>query len=61
MLILTRKPGERIHIGDDITITIVDRDRNKIRVGIEAPRGVGIWREEISPRAATNPPAEPQP
>lgn len=58
MLVLSRRCGERIHIGNDITITVVDVDRNKIRLGIDAPSHVGIWREEISPR--TNPPAEPQ-
>lgn len=60
MLVLSRKRGERIHVGDDVTITVVDIDRGKIRIGIEAPRDVRVYREEISPRNAT-PPAEPQP
>lgn len=34
-------------VGDDIVITVIDIDRGKIRLGIEAPKGVPIWREEI--------------
>ena len=49
MLVLSRKLGEVISIGDDITITVVDIDRGKIRLGIEAPRNVPIWREELLP------------
>jgi len=47
MLVLSRKLGEKIHIGPDITITIVDIDRGKIRLGIEAPREVPIFRDEL--------------
>lgn len=47
MLVLSRKLGEVIRIGDDIVITIVDIDRGKIRVGIEAPRKVPIFRKEL--------------
>lgn len=47
MLVLSRKPGERIHIGDDIVITLVRVGPNNSRIGIEAPRGVSIRREEI--------------
>lgn len=47
MLVLTRKPGERILIGDDIVVTILDVRGDGIRVGIDAPRGVRIQREEI--------------
>ena len=49
MLVLSRRPGESVVIGDDITITVVDIDRGKIRLGIEAPRNVPIWREELLP------------
>lgn len=49
MLVLSRKLGERICIGDNIVITVVDIDRGKIRLGIEAPREVPIYREEIKP------------
>ncbi len=47
MLVLSRKLGEKIHIGDNICITIVDIDRGKIRLGIEAPRDVPIFRQEL--------------
>ena len=48
MLVLSRKPGERILIGDDIAITIVRIGPNNVRVGIEAPRELNIVREELT-------------
>jgi carbon storage regulator len=53
MLVLSRKLGEKIFIGDNICITVVDIDRGKIRLGIEAPRDVPIYRQELLP---INPP-----
>ena len=50
MLVLSRKPGERIHIGDDIVITIVRIGPNNVRVGIEAPKDLNIVREELCGR-----------
>ena len=47
MLILTRKPGESLYIGDNIKVTIVEIKGNQIRVGIEAPSDQRIYREEI--------------
>ena len=47
MLVLSRKLGEKIYIADNICITIVDIDRGKIRLGIEAPRDVPIFRQEL--------------
>lgn len=47
MLVLSRKLGEKIYINDNICITVVDIDRGKIRLGIEAPRDVPIFREEL--------------
>jgi carbon storage regulator len=47
MLVLSRKLGEKIHIGDNICITVVDIDRGKIRLGIEAPRDVPVYRQEL--------------
>lgn len=47
MLILTRKPGESVYIGDDIRITIVEIKGHQIRVGIDAPKDFRIYREEI--------------
>ena len=47
MLILTRKTGETILIGDDIEVTITSIDQNKVRVGIKSPAHIPIYREEI--------------
>jgi carbon storage regulator CsrA len=49
MLVLSRKETERVVIGDDIVITIVRVAGSKVRIGIEAPRGVSIRREELAP------------
>ena len=48
MLVLSRKLGEKIYINDNICITVVDIDRGKIRLGIEAPADVSIAREEVA-------------
>jgi carbon storage regulator len=47
MLVLSRKAGERILIGDDVALTIVRVGPNSVRVGIEAPRSTNIVREEL--------------
>ena len=47
MLVLTRKPGEKIHVGSDITITVLEIKGNKIRIGIEAPDDVTVLRAEL--------------
>jgi carbon storage regulator len=47
MLVLSRKAGERILVGDDVAITIVRIGPNSVRVGIEAPRSTNIVREEL--------------
>jgi len=47
MLVLSRKPGERIMIGDNVTVTIVRIGPNTVRLGIEAPRNLNIVREEL--------------
>ncbi len=47
MLILTRKTGESILIGDHIEIVITSIDQNKVRVGIKSPANVPIYREEL--------------
>lgn len=52
MLVLSRKLGEKIMIGDGIVVTIVKIDRNQIRIGIEAPGDVPVYREEILPTRA---------
>jgi carbon storage regulator len=50
MLVLSRKLGERIFIGEHIVITVADIGRGKIRLGIEAPKDVPVWREELKPK-----------
>ncbi len=50
MLVLSRKQSQQIVIGPDIRITIVKLDRNQVRLGIEAPRGMTILREELIAR-----------
>ncbi len=47
MLILTRKPGESLYIGNDIKITVVEIKGHQIRIGIDAPAEFRIYREEI--------------
>jgi carbon storage regulator len=47
MLILTRKLGESIAIGDDIKITFLDIKGKQLRIGIEAPKHVSVHRDEI--------------
>lgn len=50
MLVLTRKPGEGIVIGDDVFIKIVEVKGGGIRIGIDAPRNTKIYRQEIYDR-----------
>ncbi|EAX46813.1 carbon storage regulator, CsrA [Thermosinus carboxydivorans Nor1] len=47
MLALTRKCGERIVIGDNITVTVVDVKGDSVRLAIDAPRDVKVWRGEL--------------
>ncbi len=50
MLILTRKLGEQITIGDDITITLLEVKGTQVKLGIEAPQDISIHRKEIYER-----------
>jgi len=50
MLILTRRVGETIKIGEDISVTVLGVKGNQVRVGIGAPRDVAVHREEIYQR-----------
>ena len=52
MLILTRRSGETIAIGNDITVTVLGINGNQVRIGIEAPRDVPVHREEVAARIA---------
>jgi len=47
MLILTRRVGETVMIGDDVTVTVLGVKGNQVRLGINAPRSVAVHREEI--------------
>lgn len=47
MLVLSRKVGERIVVGDNVTITVVDVRGDKIRLGIEAPKEIPVHRQEV--------------
>jgi carbon storage regulator len=53
MLILTRKLGEQIAIGDDIRITLLEIKGSQAKLGIEAPRSIGIYRNEVYEKIVT--------
>jgi carbon storage regulator len=47
MLIVTRRPGEKVMVGEDIVVHVMEIVGNSVRVGIDAPRSVPVYREEI--------------
>ncbi|RUO37175.1 carbon storage regulator [Aliidiomarina shirensis] len=47
MLILTRRVGETLMIGDDVTVTVLGVKGNQVRIGVNAPKDVSVHREEI--------------
>jgi carbon storage regulator len=55
MLVLTRKTGQRIRIGEDITLVITEINGDSVRVGFDAPKSVVILREEIYERVHYDP------
>lgn len=63
MLILTRRVGETLMIGDDVTVTVLGVKGNQVRIGITAPKDVGVHREEIYQKIGKEgmPPAEQDP
>lgn len=47
MLVLTRKNGESIKIGDDIEITVISSKNDQVKIGIKAPKNIDVFRKEI--------------
>ncbi len=58
MLILTRRAGETVMIGNDITITVLGVKGNQVRIGINAPKDIPVHREEIYERIQSEKNAE---
>lgn len=57
MLILTRRVGETLQIGNDISVTVVEVNGNQVRIGIAAPKDVPIMRDDAKKRQPTAQPA----
>ena len=53
MLILTRRTGETLMVGDEVTVSVLGVKGNQVRIGINAPKEVGVHREEIYKRIKT--------
>jgi len=51
MLVLTRRLGEKLHIGDSVVITVVSMKNGRVRIGVEAPAEVAVMREELHAEA----------
>jgi carbon storage regulator len=60
MLILTRRVGETVMIGNDVTVTVLGVKGNQVRIGINAPKNVAVHREEIFERIKREQQGEPQ-
>jgi carbon storage regulator len=60
MLILTRRVGETLMIGDEVTVTVLGVKGNQVRLGITAPKDVGVHREEIYQKIGKTGPDKPE-
>lgn len=61
MLVLTRKVGEKIVTGDGVVLTVVAVDGGRVRLGIDAPPWIKVWRQElVSCAAAPKPASDPE-
>ena len=61
MLILTRRVGETVMIGDQVTVTVLGVKGNQVRLGVQAPRDVAVHREEIHDRIKREQNVDPAP
>jgi carbon storage regulator len=60
MLILTRRIGEALMVGDEVTITVLGVKGNQVRLGVDAPRDVAVHREEIYQKIQSEKPRDPE-
>ena len=54
MLILTRRINEALVIGDNVTVTVLGVKGNQVRIGVDAPKGVSVQREELARKGGAN-------
>ena len=59
MLVITRKAGDRVQIGDDITVTLLEISGSSVRLGIDAPAEIGVYRHEIQRQEENRPLRKP--